>query len=411
MNILHFKAPSFLAAIPVLLASATPYVAAEAAEPTVNEVVVDYGTDEAVSTQNAEDSLSAQDILIEGALAYSVSEEPEIIVDGINETEGVIMDEKIAVDPHFVFNGEEENRWILEDAQAMSEPTGESYAVTDLSLGTQVYFLGENEFGTAKILTDMGEGYIDIERLTNDKNQIFFEDDSTAWALDNIEVFGDYKGEETIGTIERGTELSVTGKNDSDFLRISFQDRDAFVLKQKITSYGVPGVAYMGYERDGITEYYEENMIDGVLAEVSAENQSDEDLYHLAQIIRCEAGNQTMEGKRAVGTVIINRLYRGYWGDTLMSVIEAPHQFEPVSRGTFYTAVPTESDMEAARQVLLEGYRSFPAYVMYFQSIEDGYFNGHVTYLTSHSENMRSSQYFSYTASDLARYSNSSLTT
>lgn len=375
---------------------ATGVMAAEAAE------TVDYRNDEPVE-ETVEDQ--APYILETEEMEETSGNEPIVQLEELGKTEGVIIEEKIAVDPHFVFNGEEGSRWVLENTTEIAEPTDDGAYGEELYEGEQVYYLGENEFGMAKILTDRGEVYINTSYLTEDKDQIFFADERTVWVLTDTEAYNDYKGEEPIANLSKGAELSVTGSNDSDFLRISLDGSDAFVQKQYLTSYGVPGEAYMSYERDEVTEYNEEGITEGILAEVTPENQSDEDVMYLARIIKCEAGGQTMEGKRAVGTVIVNRLFNGHWGNTLSSVVEAPGQFEPVSSGKFAVAVPSESDIEAARQVLLEGYRSFPAYVMYFQSIEDGYFSGHVTYLTSHDANMRSSQYFSFRLADQAKYS------
>lgn len=59
------------------------------------------------------------------------------------------------------------------------------------------------------------------------------------------------------------------------------------------------------------------------------------DMELLATIIYCEAGNQSHEGKVAVGNVVINRVNSGSFPNTFEAVIRAPKQFSPVASGKF----------------------------------------------------------------------------
>lgn len=59
------------------------------------------------------------------------------------------------------------------------------------------------------------------------------------------------------------------------------------------------------------------------------------DMELLATIIYCEAGNQSHEGKVAVGNVVINRVNSGSFPNTFEAVIRAPRQFSPVASGKF----------------------------------------------------------------------------
>lgn len=62
---------------------------------------------------------------------------------------------------------------------------------------------------------------------------------------------------------------------------------------------------------------------------------TESDLELLATIIYCEAGNQSHEGKVAVGNVVINRVNSGSFPNTFEAVIRAPRQFSPVGSGKF----------------------------------------------------------------------------
>ncbi len=79
------------------------------------------------------------------------------------------------------------------------------------------------------------------------------------------------------------------------------------------------------------------------------------DIDMLAAIIECEAGNQSYEGKCAVGSVIINRVRNPRFANTIQEVIFAPGQFSPVASGRFAIVLARGADsacVEAATAVL-----------------------------------------------------------
>ena len=72
----------------------------------------------------------------------------------------------------------------------------------------------------------------------------------------------------------------------------------------------------------------DQNVLNNVL-----KNHTAEDVAMLAAIIECEAGNQSYEGKCAVGSVVINRVADPRFANS--GVIYAPYQFSPVASGRF----------------------------------------------------------------------------
>lgn len=64
-------------------------------------------------------------------------------------------------------------------------------------------------------------------------------------------------------------------------------------------------------------------------------NHTAEDVSMLAAIIECEAGNQSYEGKCAVGSVVVNRVADPRFANSISGVIYAPYQFSPVASGRF----------------------------------------------------------------------------
>ncbi|HAC03827.1 MAG TPA: hypothetical protein DCE63_07670 [Eubacterium sp.] len=84
-------------------------------------------------------------------------------------------------------------------------------------------------------------------------------------------------------------------------------------------------------------------------------NYDTSDLAMMAAIIECEAGNQSYEGKLAVGSVIVNRINSPKFGNTLQAVLYAPSQFSPVASGRFAIVLARGADAEctkAAKEVL-----------------------------------------------------------
>lgn len=79
------------------------------------------------------------------------------------------------------------------------------------------------------------------------------------------------------------------------------------------------------------------------------------DLAMMAAIIECEAGNQSYEGKLAVGSVVVNRINSPRFGNTLQAVLYAPSQFSPVASGRFSIVLARGANEEctrAAKEVL-----------------------------------------------------------
>lgn len=79
-----------------------------------------------------------------------------------------------------------------------------------------------------------------------------------------------------------------------------------------------------------------------------------DDLYWLSRIISAESRGEPLEGKIAVGNVVLNRVQSPDFPDTIYDVIFDSRwggQFEPVRNGTIYED-PTEESVEAARQCL-----------------------------------------------------------
>lgn len=95
---------------------------------------------------------------------------------------------------------------------------------------------------------------------------------------------------------------------------------------------------------------------------------TEEDLYWLSRIISAESQGEPLEGKLAVGTVVLNRVASGEFPNTIYDVIFDTKwgvQFTPVANGAIYWE-PTEESVAAAKLVL-EGARA-AGNSLYFQN-------------------------------------------
>ena len=83
----------------------------------------------------------------------------------------------------------------------------------------------------------------------------------------------------------------------------------------------------------------------------------DDEVYWLARIISAEARGESMEGKIAVGNVVLNRVRSPLFPNTIYGVIfdkKYGVQFSPTANGSIYNT-PTEESIIAAK-ICLEGY-------------------------------------------------------
>ncbi len=85
------------------------------------------------------------------------------------------------------------------------------------------------------------------------------------------------------------------------------------------------------------------------------------DIYLLAKIVQCEAGNQNKDAKIAVATVVLNRVLSDKFPDTVEEVILENHdgvyQFTPcMDGGSWWYKEPTYEDFEAIDTMIYLGY-------------------------------------------------------
>ena len=98
------------------------------------------------------------------------------------------------------------------------------------------------------------------------------------------------------------------------------------------------------------------------------------DVQLLAALIQCEAGYECYEGQVSVGTVVMNRLRSGRYGNTIYSVIYAKSQFSPAGSGMVarvYAQGPKASCIQAAQEAM--NGTSYVGNATKFRNIRSGY--------------------------------------
>lgn len=92
-----------------------------------------------------------------------------------------------------------------------------------------------------------------------------------------------------------------------------------------------------------------------------------DELYWLSRIIEAEAGGEMIEGKIAVGNVVLNRVADKRYPNTIYGVIfdfKNGIQFTPAYTGTVYNT-PSQESIIAAK-MCLEGYEITPGVLFFF---------------------------------------------
>ena len=93
-----------------------------------------------------------------------------------------------------------------------------------------------------------------------------------------------------------------------------------------------------------------------------------ESLFWLSRVIFAESGNQPLEGKMAVGNVVLNRVASPIYPNTVKAVLAQKNQFSTYKSGALANRTPNESSVIAAKLVLDGGEVEECKGALYFDS-------------------------------------------
>ena len=114
----------------------------------------------------------------------------------------------------------------------------------------------------------------------------------------------------------------------------------------------------------------------------SGDSYYDEDaLYWLSHIINAESGNQSLEGKIAVGNVVMNRVASEEFPNTIYGVLHQKNQFSPVTSGSI-KRTPNNGSVVAAKLVL-EGVEIVPTALFFNMKGMSSYASRNREYVTT----------------------------
>jgi len=111
------------------------------------------------------------------------------------------------------------------------------------------------------------------------------------------------------------------------------------------------------------------------------ETYDSEVLLWLSRIIYAESGNQSLEGKIAVGNVVMNRVKHPQFPNTLYDVLFQKNQFSPASSGSIYKQPNWES--QVAAMLVLDGAQVVPEALFFNGAGARSYASRNRTYVTT----------------------------
>lgn len=106
-----------------------------------------------------------------------------------------------------------------------------------------------------------------------------------------------------------------------------------------------------------------------------------DELLWLSRIINAESGNQPLEGKVAVGNVVMNRVRSRLFPNTIYDVIFQKNQFGPAASGSINKTPNAQS--VAAAKLVLEGVSLVPTALFFNRAGAACYASRHRTYVTT----------------------------
>ena len=104
-------------------------------------------------------------------------------------------------------------------------------------------------------------------------------------------------------------------------------------------------------------------------------------LFWLSRIIYAESGNQSLEGKMAVGNVVMNRVNSPLFPNTILGVLSQRNQFTTYRGGNLAYRTPNEGSVIAAKLVMDGGVVEETRGALYFDSLANSWASRHKTFV------------------------------
>ncbi len=199
--------------------------------------------------------------------------------------------------------------------------------------------------GWTKISSGDVTGWVNNDYLVfGDEAQVMAEEVGSLKATVNADVLNVRREASTesgvLGQVEQGDTLEVVSEEEG-WIVVDFEGDNGYINAEYVTTafsidHGETMEAIKAREaaekkaKEEKARKAQQAKMEKKYGKYGAEAN---DLYLLGAIIQCEAGNQSYEGKVAVGAVVMNRVRSGAYPGNVHDVIYASGQFGPAGSG------------------------------------------------------------------------------
>ncbi len=220
----------------------------------------------------------------------------------VEEANGFIVQEKIAMRPEYIFDDSDETMYTLHSTQLKKEPYDDAEIQQDMKRFSELKITGKNNLKYWRTNIDGVDYYVNSEELTSDTNYIFTVTDEIKYCSDNLEIYEKPDSSSAaIASLSFNDEIHIIGTNNKYYLA----------------------------EINGQEGYVNKNFIMNNKKPTYSQNTSTNELETIWAIVMQEAG-ANYEGALAVMSSAINRTQSSRWrylGDTVYEQLTAPGQY------------------------------------------------------------------------------------
>ena len=222
-------------------------------------------------------------------------------------------------------------------------PDGSSEVLATAAAGKEYEVISNDGSWVAVQMDDATVAYVPAEDVM--ETTILDRAVSTGDAYGDVSSYSDSTGYDD-GSSYTGSSYDTSYDDGSSYTDnsydTSYDDGSSYTDGSYDTSYD-NGSSYTDSSYDDGSSYtdsssdnntsYEDNSGSSSTTDTSASTASSGDRELLAGLIYCEAGNQSREGKVAVGAVVMNRVASSSFAGTIKDVIYESGQFSPAGSG------------------------------------------------------------------------------
>lgn len=225
------------------------------------------------------------------------------VAEKVEETEGLIVQEKIAMRPEYIFDDSNETMYTLHSTQLKKEPYDDAEIQQDLTRFSELKITGKNNLKYWRTNIEGIDYYVNSEELTSDTNYVFTVTDTIKYCSGDLEVYEKPDSSSSvIANLSFNDEIHIIGTNNNKYYLAQINGEEGYVNKNLLMNNKKP---------------------------TYSQNTSSSELETIWAIVMQEAG-ANYEGALAVMSSAINRTQSSRWsylGDTVYEQLTAPGQY------------------------------------------------------------------------------------